>query len=64
MELDGRRLQLAMSREIKISDGDEVVVTGELAMSWSASHTATSPVPFWGGHGVAPAAFLRRCTSS
>src|SRR5215471_18220944 len=48
MELDGRRLQLAMSREIKISDGDEVVVTGELTMFWSASHAATSPVPFWG----------------
>jgi hypothetical protein len=29
MELDGRRVQLLMSREIKISDGDQVVVVGE-----------------------------------
>ena len=31
MDLDGRRVQLVMSREIKISDGDEVVVVGEQA---------------------------------
>ena len=31
MEVDGRRVQLVMPREIKISDGDEVVVVGEQA---------------------------------